>query len=674
MRPHWQPGPTGVWRLTLAFVAATFAAPAQTEPSGGVSSLSLEELMNVRIVSAALHKQELRDAPASANVITAADIRKYGYRTIGEALDSVRGIYLSTDRTYSYLGSRGLSIPGDFGTRYLLLVNSHPIGDTLLEESNFLDQTLPIDMDLIQQIEVVHGPASALYGSNAVLCTINVITKQPGQLSGATVSAEGGALGERKLQTSYAGKAGGVNFLVSGSAFNFSGERSIYFKEYDSPETNFGRTIRNDGQRGYHFFANASWKRWTFTAMIGQREKQQPISFGETIFNSRGTREFDGRSFFESVYSREWSRTALEWRTSFDWYHYRGVYHYQGESGAEVIDNRECDCADWFGSKLIYRIDTGRAGTTTFGADARVDARALLENFDNTPVRNVIVHVNKPDQQFGFLAQQEFSLTRAWKAVAGARYDISTYRAFSLSPRAGIIWERSKGTNLKFLYGRSFRNPTAYELFYHDGVSAAANPNLKPEHGHTFEFAAERKLRSRLRLAGSVYRTGMRSIIVTERIDGDLVQFQNSQSARLLGVNAELDGKFGRGIELGGSIARQSVEDGTTHANFPNSPRDVGKLRFAFAPRRWLTASGAVRWVGGRTTMAGAQVPWMQTADLTFTTNFPDKSFDLQFGIRNLFDRRFFDPIALNGIVDAAPRPGRTFFLRVLWHQQAPSL
>src|ERR1700677_4945525 len=103
-----------VSRVTLLLGAALLLAP-PCRPDGPVpadpstansatqedlDALTLEQLMAIEVVSAALHPQTLQDAPASVTIITAEDIRKYGYRTLGEALASVRGFYVSNDRSY----------------------------------------------------------------------------------------------------------------------------------------------------------------------------------------------------------------------------------------------------------------------------------------------------------------------------------------------------------------------------------------------------------------------------------------------------------------------------------------------------------------------------------------------------------------------------------------------
>src|ERR1700685_1763166 len=124
--------------------------------------------MQVQVVGAALHPQTLQDAPASVTVITAEDIRKYGYRTLGEALASVRGFYATNDRTYETIGVRGFNLPEDYDSHVMVMVNGHNMADNIFDYMLFFGNGFPININLIKQIEIIRGPSSALSGSNAI--------------------------------------------------------------------------------------------------------------------------------------------------------------------------------------------------------------------------------------------------------------------------------------------------------------------------------------------------------------------------------------------------------------------------------------------------------------------------------------------------------------------------
>ena len=110
-------------------------------------------------------------------VITAQDIRAYGWRTLGDLLRSAPGFYVTYPRSYGFVGVRGFGRPGDFGGRILLLLNGHRMNDPLYDTAAVMNDFI-LDMDLIDRVEIVRGPGSALYGNNAFFAVVNVITKR----------------------------------------------------------------------------------------------------------------------------------------------------------------------------------------------------------------------------------------------------------------------------------------------------------------------------------------------------------------------------------------------------------------------------------------------------------------------------------------------------------------
>src|SRR5690348_12592881 len=109
-------------KSVFLFVSAAVLAAAQTGGEG-LETKPLEELMEIPVQTATLRKQSLQDAPASVTVLTAEDIGRYGFRTLGEALSSVRSFYPTSDGPSLFVGARGFSLLGDFNTRFLVLIN-----------------------------------------------------------------------------------------------------------------------------------------------------------------------------------------------------------------------------------------------------------------------------------------------------------------------------------------------------------------------------------------------------------------------------------------------------------------------------------------------------------------------------------------------------------------------
>lgn len=181
-------------------------------------NVSVEALLDMPFSTASRQTLAARDAPAVISVITAEDIRQFGYRSVAEALVQVPGMYAVSDRVAPNVGVRGINAGVRAWSRILkVMLDGQPLAFRS-DASNFLGPSL-LNMEAIERIEVVRGPASALYGADAFLGVINIITR-PGEQRHAAASAAYSAGGERggALAVHGQGAQGPWQWLLSAAA------------------------------------------------------------------------------------------------------------------------------------------------------------------------------------------------------------------------------------------------------------------------------------------------------------------------------------------------------------------------------------------------------------------------------------------------------------------------
>jgi len=247
----------------------------QKDQQQDLSNLSLEDLMKIKVHSvfgASKFLQKVTEAPASVSIITAEEIKRYGYVTLAAAIGSVRGFYNNYTRSYSDLGARGFARPGDFNTRVLLLVDGHRMSDNVYSSAQ-IGAEFPIDVDLIDRIEIIRGPSSSLYGTNAFFGVINVITKRGSDLDGLQLSTQRSSFDSYRGRFSYGKQfTSGLDLLISGTVSDSKGQQRLYFREFDDPATNNGIAENGDGEDINQMFANVSWRDFSLQAVTGTEE------------------------------------------------------------------------------------------------------------------------------------------------------------------------------------------------------------------------------------------------------------------------------------------------------------------------------------------------------------------------------------------------------------------
>ncbi|HMC26542.1 MAG TPA: TonB-dependent receptor plug domain-containing protein, partial [Verrucomicrobiae bacterium] len=301
----------------LPFLLASAWAQSSSPPKTvDLTDLPMEALLNLdipKVYAASKVEQKASQAPASITVVTADEVKKYGYRTLGELVQSAQGFNVSYDRNYDFLGTRGVSL-GDFNSRILLLVDGHRVNNDF-NDGAFFDTAFLLDMELVDRVELIRGPSAVLYGNNAFSGVINVITRKAAQLNGFEVSGSYGSFDTYKARASY-GKlfTNGIQLLLSGTYYESGGERRLFYKEFNTPAQNNGVAHNLDGDKAASFFGSLDYHDFSLEGAFHHREKVNPTALFGTIFNDPRLRTTDEQGYaalkFAHSFAHDWDVTA----------------------------------------------------------------------------------------------------------------------------------------------------------------------------------------------------------------------------------------------------------------------------------------------------------------------------------------------------------------------------
>jgi len=237
----------------LLMGARSEARPQESPSDSDLTRLTPEQLLEFDVVHAASrYRQVRREAPSAITVVTAAEIRSHRYRTLGDVLKSLPSFYVTYDRNYSYIGVRGFSRPGDYNTRVLVLMDGVRLNENVYD-GVYLTDGFPLDLAIVDRIEIVRGPAASVYGNGAFFAVIDVITKRGVDL-GREVEASAASFGTFSGRASY-GRAFGNGLDVAASASGLDSQgQDLAFPELASSETD-GLARGLDGEKRRTYFA-----------------------------------------------------------------------------------------------------------------------------------------------------------------------------------------------------------------------------------------------------------------------------------------------------------------------------------------------------------------------------------------------------------------------------------
>jgi outer membrane receptor protein involved in Fe transport len=572
--------------LCAALAALTALAPlaARADEARGkieMGRIDLESLLDLSVEAVTRRAERASEAPATVFVLTAEDLRGQGFRTIDEALGSVPGLFSYPGR-FPQVGVRGLGIIGDFTTRLLVLIDGHPLTNSVGAD---LGRGLPLPLSAIARIEVIKGPVGSVYGPAAFFGVVNLVTT--GAASGGEAWAGGeGAQGEAHTwegSATWRGAMGPVQALVSTDLYTSKGRDWTYPELAESPAGPTDGVARGmdfgDAQNAY---LRLRWKGLSANAACGHSYGGLPVAAHP---NSRDVLESSTCVGELSLEGDPLPDLTVRARASFDWF----------EQGAQRETGPLPSGVGLFVDKGNEHLPTGE-----LRADWHPRGPVRLGLGTTFQPHRVMVHTYSdvvPQIETRF--QRNFSTSNTWLLAelrptegltfhGGLTYFSHSIFGDQLTPKLAVVWQPTLDDTVKAIWSRGFRPPTYVEALLDDRVAFVANPELRPERVTSTELAYEHRFGHRASVTVSAFWNEYQNLIryaATPAPDlgrppdpsnpRDFRQIaKNAGALTLLGGEVAAVLRFGDALQGWGGISVQHVNESSR----PNFPSVTGNL------------------------------------------------------------------------------------------------
>lgn len=696
-----------VARCLSTLLAASLAATADAGEDD-LLGLPFEELARLQVTIATGTPRELATAPAAATVITLRELEAIGARDIGDALEAVPGLHVSNGSVQ--YGPRYFirGITSSYNPHTLVLVNGLPQTSLFLgDRGERIPALYSLPVQLLDRIEIIRGPGSALYGADAFAGVINLITRSPVDARGGELTASSGsfATGTALLQQALHGD--GVSALVSASWLDTRGDSAAVIAH--DAQTNVDLAglappaslapatvptgarvvdLRADLVAG-RFRVRAGWMEARDTG-AGQG-LNDALDLTNTAQQHRGHLDI---GWHADDVRPDW---RLEARLSYLYSDNRSNGTYLFPPGAvfgtfpDGVWARpnlfeENARADFSATRSGLGRHVLRLGTGFYWGDIFKTTTAnnyLLVGGMPVPRPGGVADVSdtaavyQPENQrtsFHVFAQDEWTLAPAWNLTSGLRYDHYDDFGGTLNPRLSLVWRATPALAGKLIYGEAFRAPAFFELYGRSNPVALGNPALEPEKLRSVEAGVTWKPTPTLSWEGSVYALRIDDFIDFVNDPGQpTFTARNSARIRGKGLETELRQQVTPRLEwlLNLSAQRTRRENGDALGLAPDHEAHLRAIWKAL-PGWQLTPQ--LNWIGERERQAGdprPALPGYLTADLCLRYA-PARHLELALAARNLADADVREPSrgpapnqSLPAIPYDLPQAGRSLALEL---------
>lgn len=649
-------------------------------------------------------KKAIHKAPAVATVITAKDIKMMGANSVYEAIETVTGIHIypsNLDRMKPNFSIRGIHTAENPQT--LVLVNGEK---TTYEYSGSRWQQFNIGVDLIDRIEVIRGPGSAIYGADAFSGVINIITKGINSVSSKEIGAKAG---------SFNTKSSWINYVNSNDPLKYS-----INAQWSKTKGDSSRVVQTDAMHGFGlgFLSNApgaldtrsesidlhaqlSYQGFFAKAWYLKNEGSTGAGAAQALSNS----DIEETKSLTLSTGYEWNiNSALNMKYSVHYQTYDDdtyfVIYPPGMALPRAFDEQGAPSAftvftdgligqpiaheKYYGTNLVaqysgieqhniraeigYRYSEAKPEELkNFGPgvqDGTEDFKdGTLTNVRGTPY----IYMLDQDRELYFLTlQDEWELAADWELTVGVRYDNYSDFGGTFNPRLALVWQTQHNLTTKLLYGEAFRAPSFQELYAINNPIILGNPDLEPEKIQTTEIAFDYRPNFDWQLMTNLFYYQSEDLITYISSNDGTSVAQNASNRDGYGAEFEAHWKPSDSLHIKAGYAWQKSEDKHSKESIADAPGQVFDVNVNWTLNDQIGLHIDTRWIMDRKRLTNdsrndiADYNWSNLSVSYKITN----EWNAQVTVRNIFDTNAFE--ASDGqIPEDYPLDSRGYWLSI---------
>jgi iron complex outermembrane receptor protein len=599
---------------------------------------------------------------ATVTVMSEQQIRNMGARNLLDVLKLVPGLGI-TQSEYGFreIEVRGVKTP--LSEKVLLMLNGHPLDHNLQNSgSTWVYDDLPIDN--IKRVEIVRGSGSALYGANAFLATINIITKEPKDLNGLELTARGGSFASQQYHLTAGEDFSGLKI---GTDFHYADTDGI---QAFITEKNPGVTSQPTSAPGYakpheqryDLGWNAEYKNLKLEGRFINKKTGTFIGFG--TFGPDSRLEYTDY-FIRAAHQADFgNKLSINTKMTYSSFSFNNLWQLQPQLffKAAVEDTK-------FGgeSQLTYRVNSDNIFIMGFSAEQQSQYDPVAEVGLSPNSLQPIAAWGVPRNRFlwNIYAQDIWDILPNLRLVAGARFDHYSDFGGTFNPRLGFNWEISTGYALRFSYGSAFRAPSFGETTLINNTALLGTPSLKPEKVKTFELGFSAHFTQALQSQLTLYRSEIENLVSLQPVASMTLQYQNADKVIAQGIELESKYNFTKNTYLAFNYVYQNAKNQHLQ-HLADTPKHRANImmnveladHFNFYVDT-LVKGNTDRAIGDNRKKVGSYA--LVNTALTMT-DIGFKGLNTSFSVFNLLNKHYVSPTAIGSLYNDMPQAERAFF------------